>query len=65
VEALAEMTDAEGNEMLREYGKNTVFPKKWGFLKALNTCMECLGDKIKVTPKIKRRSALLKSKTLC
>ncbi|HWZ00860.1 MAG TPA: hypothetical protein VNX17_07265 [Edaphobacter sp.] len=59
------MADAEGNEMLREHGKNGSFAEKSRVLKALNPGMECLGDKIKVTPKIKRRSPLLKSKTLC
>jgi hypothetical protein len=33
VEALAEMTDAEGNEMLREHGKNYSFPQKTEVLK--------------------------------
>jgi hypothetical protein len=59
------MVDVEGNEMLREYGKNCSFAKKSEVLKGLNPCMECLDDKIKITSKIKRQSHLLKSKTLC
>ena len=34
--ALAEMADAEGNEMLREHGKNGSFAEKSRVLKALN-----------------------------
>jgi hypothetical protein len=59
------MTDVEGNEMLREHKKELQFCRKIGGPMALNTCVERLGNEIKIISKIKRHSSLLKSKTPC